>query len=49
MESGEHYVSNGYVVYRIETDFDGVKISTVLKFVEDKGIAVLKSFYSNRE
>ena len=49
VERGAHYISNGYVVYRMDTDYNGVKISTVLKFVEDKGIAVLKSFYSNRE
>ena len=48
VEFGTHYVSNGYIVYRIEKYCGDVKISTVLKFVEDNGVAVLKSFYSDR-
>lgn len=48
VECGTHYVSNGYIVYRIVKYCDDVKISTVLKFVEDNGVAVLKSFYSDR-
>lgn len=48
VEFGTHYVSNGYIVYRIEKYCGDVKISTVLKFVEDNGVAVLKCFYSDR-
>lgn len=49
VETGDRYPSNGYTVYHRTQSFNGVKISTVLKFGKEGSEAVLKSFYSDRE